>query len=157
MTSQYPETQKLEYRTIFIIWIAMIVSIMMYTGITEITILSKNEPASTDTTLYYMLLGLSIIEVLAIPFIKNHFSKATWTPSETPEVEEVIQAKRSRFNTAHIIAFAVAESPALYGVILAFIKQADRTRSYTFIAISAIALILHFPNRTKWESLDGMR
>lgn len=157
MTNQYPDAQKLEYRNIFLIWIAMVVSIVMYAAITEFVILSKNEPASADATFYYILLGLSIVEVLAIPFIKNYFGTVTWTPSETPDPEEVIQVKRSKFNTSHTIAFAIAESPALYGLILAFIHQADRPRFYIFIAISAIAMVMHFPSRTKWESLDGMR
>lgn len=157
MYDESQENPNPDYKTLVIIWGAMLVSIAIYAGIAEFLLFSKNDPASADITIYYILLGLAVMEILAIPFIKSHVSKLGWLPSETPTHTEVIQAKQSKFVTSHIVAFAIAESAALYGFVLAFALHGNKVQFYTFMTIAAVAMLIHFPGKTKWDSIDGMR
>lgn len=155
MINEYPENPKPQYKNVVLIWGVMIVSIAMYVGLAEFLVSWESKPAAVEPTLFYMFLGLGIVEVLAIPFIKNHTAKVSWKDFETPEYEEIKLAKQGKFMVSHIIAFALAESVALYGLVLALQRSGTRNQFYTLIAISVFAMVINYPSRTKWDTLDG--
>lgn len=154
-TSQ--ENTRTRYSVLPLIWGSFVVSIAIYAGITESIIFTKSEAASANITLYYAALGLAIVEILAIPVVKAYMSRLNWLASETPDFEEVKRAKQEKFVSSHIVAFAIAESVALYGFVLALQFHASRTQFYSLIGIAVIGLIMHYPSRTKWDTLDGTR
>ena len=145
------------YTVLPIAWGAFFVCIIMYAGIAELIIPSGSGHSSTSNGVFYFFLGLSVVEVLAIPFVKNYMSRVKWTPSATPDDEEMLQAKRQKFVTANIIAFAIAETPAIYGLIVAIQLNGSKNQFYTLLAISFFAMVLNYPGRTKWDTLGGTR
>ena len=157
MDYESQENSQSRYRVLPIIWGAFVVSIIMYAGIAEFVVLSGNDPQSATDMIFYIFLGISVVEVLAIPFVKNHVGRLKWLPSETPDYEEVKRARQEKFVTSHIVAFAIAETPALYGLALALRFHAGKSQFYIFIAIAVIALLINYPSKSKWDALDGTR
>jgi hypothetical protein len=61
----------------------------------------------------------------------------------------------ARLTTAHIVAGALSETPAILGLILFFLGRQFYSDFYILSLISLYLLIRHFPRYARWEQILG--
>lgn len=119
-------------RTIRTLWIAMLLSIVIYYVFTLVLGQSKN--SSPNSTLSLMLVGAGLLTTLiSVPIKKKFLARSV----EQQRVELVQQG--------HIIAWALTEVAALLGVVDFFLT--GNRYYYVLFLIAAIGQLLHFPRR----------
>ena len=119
-------------RTIRTLWIAMLLSIVIYYVFTLFLGQSKN--SSPNSTLSLMLVGAGLLTTLiSVPIKKKFLARSV----EQQRVELVQQG--------HIIAWALTEVAALLGMLDFFLT--GNRYYYVLFLIAAIGQLLHFPRR----------
>ena len=118
------------YNTLRIIWLA-VVSVLVIIFI--ITRLVQPETASLKT-LFWILLALGLVDLGASFVIKQALLKKAFS-----------QQKVELVRSAYIIAFALCESIALFGLIAHFVTGVEQY--YFFFALSGFGVMLHKPQR----------
>lgn len=130
-----------QHRTMLILWLAFLMTIVMYVFITFF----MPQPA-TDTnrmlTIVFSAIGVFMVGV-SFAVKKKFFARA---------VEE---QQPSLVNTGFILALAFCEMAALLGLV-DFLAAHDRY-FFLLMAISFIGLLLHFPKRQDLEAASYKR
>lgn len=115
-----------------ILWIALLMSNVMYYVLTVIS--GRSENAESSSPLLLILIAIGITTVLVSFFVKNMLLTRALQQQQVPMVQQ-----------AYVVAWALSEVPALLGVIDFFV-MGDRY-FYVLLIISAGAQLLHFPRR----------
>lgn len=98
-----------------------------------------------------LFLGLSLFQIVAIKVIR---SRALQTPESSgayPTAKPLESSRLlSRLVSLSVVAFALAESIAVYGLVL-FLLNGDSTDFYVFWGLSLLTFIMFFPRYHQWE------
>jgi hypothetical protein len=130
----------------------MIVFVFLYAGIVEILLRlapSGGPPVDPDTVelLRQIFRGLALVNFLALAWLGGRARR----PAGEPE------ACLARLRTLTIVCLALAESIAIYGLVL-FIMSRDPMDFYYLLLVSLLSFIVVFPRRDRWrEALSGIR
>jgi F0F1-type ATP synthase membrane subunit c/vacuolar-type H+-ATPase subunit K len=144
---------KTAYRRTAVIGGAMMSTLFMY-AVVVVAISSTRAPfegfgSIEDGGLLRMLrnlfLGLSLLQVVAIKIIRG---RALQLPDPSSGLS--INKPESRLVSTSILTFALAESIAIYGLVL-FLLNGESTDFFIFLGLSLLTFILFFPRYHQWE------
>ena len=119
------------YQTIFIIWMAILMTVVLYLVLIWMTPVPPNpEQASLAT----VLSALSVVPVAISFFVKTRILARAAETQNLPQVQQ-----------GYVTGFAMCEVAVLLGVLIHFVTGSP----YRFIAIAigAAGLLLHFPRK----------
>lgn len=142
----------------WVIWAAMMSSIGIYVlvaHLTEGTVAIGAGIGDMFGFLRMLLLAVGILELLLIPVIKNLIIKSV-RPPKTPVVTGIAAAGSppavAAYTSALVVSLAIAESVAIYGLVLFFLRG-DFQTLYLFAALGAAGMIISRPKIDELEQL----
>jgi len=147
---------KTAYRRTAIIGGAMMSTLLLYAFV-AFAIASTNDPFEGFVSLEdggllrNLFLGLSLLLVVTIHRLRSRTLRSS-DPSgrlatNAPGVRSQLL---SRLVANSIVTFALAESMALYGLVL-FLLNGDSTDLYIFLGLSLLTFVMFFPKYHQWE------
>ena len=118
------------HRVMVILWMAILASLFV------LLILALAVPSSgtSNQTLTSTLLGLSLVAAIVSVGVKRHLLK-----------QAIDKQELQPFMSAYVIAFALCESAALFGLLNHFATGSVYYRVQ--FSIAAIGMLLHFPKK----------
>lgn len=133
------------YRTAVFLAVAMIVSVLLYAGVVELLsrLAPSREPAAAPATvevLRNVFRGLALVNFLALAWLGGRARR----PAGEPE------ARLARLRALTIVCLALAESIAIYGLVLFFMSR-DPMDFYYLLLVSLLSFIALFPRRDRWR------
>jgi F0F1-type ATP synthase membrane subunit c/vacuolar-type H+-ATPase subunit K len=145
-------------RLSWIIWAALFASLGLYVIMAQFVgedVRQDMELGIQIRTLETALLIVSVVSVLAIRILRRLMLQAGGIGgqsqsglAEVPLHRKAIQ----RYNTAMIVALALAESVGIYGLVLYFMGS-DMQTMYIFMAFSAVVMYIYRP---KYEEIERL-
>lgn len=121
------------YRTMLILWLALLISVVMYFVTTQVVSLSP-DLRSDDGLFRFLFVAVGIFSAVVSFVVRSHFL------NRAVEKQDI-----SLVQTALVIGCAFCEVPALLGVLYRFIFSG---RDYiALLAISFVSMALHFPRK----------
>jgi hypothetical protein len=121
------------YRTMLILWLALMMSVVMYFVTTQVVNPSTDLPYA-DGLLSWLFACVGIFSAVVSFVVRSHFLNRA-----------VEKQDMSLVQTALVIGCAFCEVPALLGMVERFMFSG---RNYIFLlAISFVSMALHFPRR----------
>jgi len=117
-------------RGLLIIWGAQLMSLALFLLITRLV----RVPAS-DNEILLLVLGLMGVMTFGLSFVVRAKLLS----------QSVVQNRPDLATTAYVLAFALCESCALFGLVAYFVT--GRGESLYFFIPAAVGLLLHFPRR----------
>jgi len=154
MESFSDESHRKGHRTAVVIGFCMISSVLFYAGLVEYFTRSNASfagfsplPPEVFNTLRLILLGVSLVDLALIPYLRNRVLTAQNRTGTPPA---------GRLLTALMLSFALCESIAIYGFIL-FLLNGAREEFYLFFFLSLIAFVIHFPRFERWQEWTGRK
>lgn len=146
------------FLTLWIIWAAMLSSLVMYLLICHAAPgIRAEQPMGIPLGLLgNILLGVSAAELLILYFIR----RARFSPTARGPINRHVEQKplisnrmfMSKYAAIVIVSLAVSESIGIYGLVLFILGDAYSTL-YTFILISALAMVAFRPKAAELERL----
>lgn len=128
------------HNSLLIVWAALATSVVLYFVITKAVL---QPPAEGDPALAWILAAMGVAALAASFVLKNLFL-----------ARAAAQRNAGLLRTAFLLAFALAEVPALMGMISFLVTGWEY--SWVMFVIAAIGFGLHFPRRnTVEETLGG--
>lgn len=124
-----------QYRTMLIIWFAILMSVGMIFFVTPI-LQSPPLAEQNDTTLPWVFAGLSATLFL-LSFVLKGRMLAQSVKSQRPELVQ----------SAMILAVALCEAISIFGMI-AYLTTGTRYY-YIFFIVSVVGILLHMPRRNQ--------
>ncbi|MFL6230639.1 MAG: hypothetical protein ACJ741_17850 [Pyrinomonadaceae bacterium] len=124
------------YRGLLIIWGAQVFSLALFFGLTQVIHATAN---TEDTQPFLLALGATALCAFGLSFAVKPRMLARAARERRPD----------HVTTGYIIAFALCESCALFGLIAYFVTGA-RASLYFFVP-AALGLLLHFPRRPHFD------
>jgi hypothetical protein len=122
----------LRYRTMLILWLAQMMSVVMFFVMTQLVDSSAEKPANSRLSFIYTGVGASLA---ILSFVIR--SKIL---SQSVEKQDILLVQ-----TAQVIGCALCEVPALLGILERFTLPG---RDYLLLlGISFFSMALHFPRR----------
>ena len=128
------------HRTVVIIWGAQFAALFFFVLLTRLV--RPEEPPGPNPAL---LAGLGLAALTA--FGASFALKAKLLAQSGAE------RSAARAQSAYVLAFALCEAAALFGVMAHFVTGAPEA-AY-FFALAALGLLLHFPRRRHFEDAAG--
>jgi F0F1-type ATP synthase membrane subunit c/vacuolar-type H+-ATPase subunit K len=134
------------YRAAVILSVAMIASVLVYAGVVEILprLAPANEPAMDSETvelLRKLFRGLALVNFLAAAWLGGRPHRPAGEPL----------ARLAKLKTLTTVGLALAESIALYGLVL-FLLSRDSMDFYYLFLVSLLSFIVVFPRRDRWRA-----
>ena len=133
------------YRAMVILAVAMIASVLIYAGIVEL--LPRLAPsngasveAGTVDLLRQVFRGLALVNFLALSWLSGRARKPVGEPL----------VRLARLKTLTTVGLALAESIALYGLVL-FVLSRDSVDFYYLFLVSLLSFIVVFPRHDRWR------
>ena len=120
-------------RGLVLIWGAQLMSVVLLLVVTRVVEVRRGD--GDDGSVLLLVLGLTALTAFGLSFAAR--SKLL--------SQSVVQNRPDLATTAYVLAFALCEAPALFGVVAHFATGA-REAIYFFIP-AALGLLLHFPRR----------
>jgi hypothetical protein len=136
------ENIELKLRTMRILWIAMILSIVGYFVLT--LFLGRSEDVERNPTLSLVLLGVAMSAVLISFLIKSKILNRAFEQQQVQLVQ-----------MGYIVALAICEAGGLLG-FLDFLLTGD-PYYYVLLIIGVLGQLLHFPRREHFLNAAGKR
>jgi len=126
-------TVAMRHRTLFTLWIAMVMSIVMYY---VFSLLAGNPKgvATENRMLTLILMAGSALSVLLSQVVKQRFLN-----------QSIVQQRLDLVQTGYVVGFALSEVAALLGLVDIFIAG-DRYY-YLLMLIGIVGMALHWPRR----------
>lgn len=129
---------ELQHRTMLILWLAFLMTIVMYMFLTFVI---PQQQTASNRLLTVIFSAISMVAVgLSFVVKKKFFARA------------VEQQQTGLVTTGFIVAMALCEVAALLGLV-DFMVAGDRY-FYLLMAVSFIGLALHFPKRQDLEAAN---
>jgi F0F1-type ATP synthase membrane subunit c/vacuolar-type H+-ATPase subunit K len=126
-------TGRARHRGLLLIWGAQLMSLALFLLLTQFGEVSLRE--GDDNSVLLLVLGLTGLAAFGLSFPLRAKLLA----------QSAVQQRPDLATTAYVIAFAMCESCALFGLVAHFATGA-RESLYFFIP-AAVGLLLHFPRR----------
>lgn len=144
-------------KVLWTIWGAMFVSLGIYIVVANIAgdkIKTQELPPDVFVMLRNILYVIALIELAIIPFIKKITLKSIKSPQNPSQniPGTSNHPATAKYATVMIISLAIAESIAIYGLVLFFLGK-DSQSLYLLTAISAMAMLIHRPKMEELEQL----
>lgn len=137
----------------WIIWGAILVSLFVYVLVCHLAgdqIRQNANPAIPLDLFKNILYAVSLITLIISYFVRKAVlvvrSSGTRTGASNISQQSTQPAFIGKYTVAMIISLALSESIGIYGVVLYFIGDSLQTL-YTFIGVSAIAMIFYRPKK----------
>jgi F0F1-type ATP synthase membrane subunit c/vacuolar-type H+-ATPase subunit K len=144
------------YRRTAVIGAAMMSTLVMY-AVVGLAIASTQDPfegfvsLEDDGLLRNLFLGLSLFQVVAVQIIRGRALRVPDPSSRFPNAKTSTSPQLvSRLVSTSIVTFALAESIAVYGLVL-FLLNGKSTDFFVFLGLSLLAFIMFFPKYHQWE------
>lgn len=146
-------------RTLWVIWAAMLVSLLMYVFIChQPGVGFKNVGGSVFPIglLRNIFFGAGAAAWLMAFFMRRSMLSVRAGISKPKPVERMVKWDAppyiAKYATAVIVSLALSESIGIYGFVLFLLGGGFKTL-YTFIGISAVAMVFYRPKREEVERL----
>lgn len=124
-------------RVVMIIWGALVMAVVVYWGLASGSEPSEVKPDdSLAQTLAWVAAGVSGASLMLRQLLLGDF--------QSGKISLKTEAGRVRFLTGNIVCFALAESVALFGLVLAFTGH-PQSDWLVFFAAAVLLLIIHIP------------
>ena len=120
-------------RGLLLIWGAQLMSLVILLLITRLVEIPAE--AGDDNSVLLLVLGLTGVTAFGLSFAVRAKLLS----------QSVVQNRPDLATTAYVLAFALCESPALFGLVAHFVTGAPE--SLYFFIPAALGLLLHFPRR----------
>jgi F0F1-type ATP synthase membrane subunit c/vacuolar-type H+-ATPase subunit K len=128
------------YRGLLIIWGAQVFSLVLFFVIAQV--ISPTTSAGGTQPLL-LALAATALTTFALSFIVKPRLLARAAAERRPDL----------VTTGYIIAFALCESCAIFGLVAHFTTGARE--AYYFFVPAALGFLLHFPRRRHFDDADG--
>jgi hypothetical protein len=146
-------------QTLWVIWAAMLGSLLAYVFICHQPGIGFKGVKGSDFILDLLrniLFGVGVATWLLAYFMRRSMLSVRTGISKPKPVEHMVQWDVSsyiaKYTTAVIVSLALSESIGIYGFILFLLGGGFQTL-YTFIGISALAMVFYRPRREELERL----
>jgi len=146
-------------KTLWVIWAAMLVSLLMYVFICHQPGIGFKGVGGTDFPiglLRNIFFGAGAAAWFMAYFMRRSMLSVRAGISKQKPVERVVTWDAppyiAQYATAVIVSLALSESIGIYGFVL-FLLGGGFTTLYTFIGISALAMVFYRPKREEMEKL----
>lgn len=162
MEAQQSENIKKGMRTIWVIWISMLIALYAYVRVCHL--LQSNVPYLFELNLplgliKYAFYGLSLIALIATVVMR----KKMLTQNIGQPVEKYIQRAEGtnkspivmKYAEVVVVSIATVEAVGILGVIF-YLLSGDFTTLYYFIGISAVAMIYFCPKDKELEKVSNL-
>jgi F0F1-type ATP synthase membrane subunit c/vacuolar-type H+-ATPase subunit K len=130
-------------RVMRILWAVFLVNVGLFVVVTRLINDGSGAEGADGTEgvppLLYALAALALSSVVASFVLKASFYRRAAERRESPLVQ-----------TGFIIALALCESAALFGVVGVFVTRCDY--AYALLGLGALGMALHFPRREQVEA-----
>jgi len=146
--------------TLWIIWGAMVMSLLIYVLICHLAVKGISETASPGIPLdllrrilYLVAVGTAFLThvVRRRMLAKNPAENAM---KDLSSLAKPFPNPLARYTTVMIVSLAFSESIGVYGLVL-FLLGDDFQTLYTFIGISALCMYIYRPRATELETTTG--
>lgn len=134
-----------------IIAFAFFFTLLVYAGLGEFFLadLDIGIDSSVHGILRYIFMAVAAVEIVAMVILRNRILSAeSIAVPQTGAKEEVFL---QRLRSAHIIACALCESIAIYGLVLLMLGK-DKTEFYAFLGVAFFMMMVNFPKFEDWKS-----
>ena len=146
-------------RTLWLIWAAMLVSLLMYVFICHqpgVGFKNVGESGFPIGLLRNIFFGAGAAAWLMAFFMRRSMLSVRAGISKQKPVERMVKWDAppyiAKYATAVIVSLALSESIGIYGFVLFLLGSGFKTL-YTFIGISALAMVFYRPKREEMEKL----
>ena len=146
-------------RTLWFIWAAMLVSLLMYVFICHQPGVGFKNVGGSDFPiglLRNIFFGAGAAAWLMAFFMRRSMLSVRAGISKSKPVERMVKWDAppyiAKYATAVIVSLALSESIGIYGFVLFLLGGGFKTL-YTFIGISALAMVFYRPKREEMEKL----
>ena len=146
-------------RTLWVIWIAILASLVIYIFICHFIGAEIRQNAPPDfpiDRLEKILYAVALATFLLAFFLRRLMVSSRLSGAQGLVAKPLSGSSQppylARYTIAVVISLALAESIGIYGLVLFFLGQ-DFQTLYIFIAASALAMILFRPKVEELESL----
>ncbi|MGZ5436958.1 MAG: hypothetical protein ACXWID_06355 [Pyrinomonadaceae bacterium] len=119
------------YQTIFIIWMAILMTVVLYLFLIWMT---PKPPDPEKSSLAIVLSALSVVPVAISFYVKSTILARARETQDLPQVQQ-----------GYVTGFALSEIAVLLGVLIHFVTGSPYT--FVAIAIGTTSLLLHFPRK----------
>jgi len=128
------------HRVVTVIAVAMVISVGVYWVVVELTArLQKFAPAFPgEVRIGYVALAAGLIVTYAASIVRR--SMLAGGPADAG----------ARIQVASIVTFALAETPAVFGLV-AFLLTGLREFAYPLFVVALAAQAVYFPRWSQWE------
>jgi hypothetical protein len=137
-----------QVKTLTIVYLALIASVGAY-GFIAFQVAGAQEPKELPPLFFEMLVGVSVATMAMIPLLRKKLlppmKEATSLSEKVPETDET-RAATAKLFSASVVTWALCESIAIYGLILAFMS-AQPKYFLGFAAASIVNLLIYRPSR----------
>lgn len=130
-------TGESRHRGVLIIWGAQLMALVMFFALTRIV--PREFDADADNRALLLGLAAASLSAFGLSFVLKAKLISQSAAQQRPDLA----------TSAYIIAFALCESAALFGLVAHFVTGARE--SLYFFAPAALGLALHFPRRMHFE------
>jgi F0F1-type ATP synthase membrane subunit c/vacuolar-type H+-ATPase subunit K len=128
------------YRGLIVIWGAQLFSLVLFFTLTQVV---RPSDSAGGTQPLLLALGATALAAFVLSFVVKPRLLARAARERRPDL----------VTTGYIIAFALCESCAIFGLVAHFTTGA-REALYFFIP-AVLGFLLHFPRRRHLEEVDG--
>ena len=143
--------------TLWVIWAAMLLSLLMYIFICHQPGIGSKGVGGSDFPLGLLrniLFGVGVATWILAYFMRRFMlSVRAGDPKQKP-VERIVKGDGppfiAKYVTAVIVSLALSESIGIYGFVLFLFGDSFQTL-YTFMVISALAMVFYRPKREELE------
>jgi len=138
---------KIAFRTNYMIWFTMLATVFVYLAILYYLIttggINPKNPASIQffkTILSFIALGTFIMIFIIKKIQLNQGKKQSFS----------VKKRVQQFNVSNIIAWALSESIAIYGLVIGFSSR-NINDFFPFMGLAILSLMIHMPKFSKLE------
>jgi hypothetical protein len=146
-----------EYRIAWLIWIAMVFSLCMYLLICRYMDDAVRQSMENIEVLRTALFAVSFVVLGTAFFLRRRMLKVTPASMETDisssgNDPSLRAPGAGKYVSNVVISLALCESVGIYGLVLFFVGDSTEIL-YTFIAISAAAMLYFRPKKEEMEAM----
>ncbi|HEY0430836.1 MAG TPA: hypothetical protein VGC61_03430 [Pyrinomonadaceae bacterium] len=141
MSSPQPDATNLnlQYRTLLILWVALLMSTVIYVFM---TFFLARPAAAQNPTLTVALYAMSFLMVVASFVVKSRFV------SQSVDLQDMRLVR-----VGSVIAWAMCEAAALFGLINFFVTQDPYY--IVLMAVGFLGILSHMPRRSQLVAANG--
>ncbi|MGH9943345.1 MAG: hypothetical protein ACRD9R_13430 [Pyrinomonadaceae bacterium] len=130
------------FRGLVLIWLAIISSVVMFFVVSRLLGPAAEEGVSATPPLFWVFAALGLA-TFGLSFLLKSRLLAQARQQRRPEV----------VSTAYILAFALSEASALFGLVSHFVTRSPF--SVYLFALAALGLLLHKPKQAHLSEVQG--